>query len=230
MVKRSPANFDLDYVKTDGKGRFTFENVPVGETIELHHWQRNYLRKPQTVVLGGGQKVLTVDVVLQPRPKGASVLVTVVGPDGKPVPNARLVNPSDTSAFEAITAARTTTGNPSSTMSTIFSAATTWAVTAKGFAPQSSRSMPGPPGKPSQLKVTLEPGHRIRGRVVLGPNRYGAGLRVFYAGGERGRTDRRRGDTDADGRFAIDSLAERLHVYHLQPPGLRPLRQSGSAS
>ncbi len=69
-VKRSPAPLRLDYVKTDGKGRFTFENVPIGETVDLFCSQKNFLRKEQTVVLGAGQKVLAVDVVLQPRPKG----------------------------------------------------------------------------------------------------------------------------------------------------------------
>ena len=204
-VKRSPAPLRLDYVKTDGKGRFTFENVPIGETIDLFRSQKNYLRKEQTVVLGAGQKVLAVDVVLQPRPKGGSVLVTVVGPDGKPVPNARLVNPGDSSACRHY---GRTDDNGQCQLDDVYDifGRHEWAVTAKGFAPQQLSFDLGPPGKPSQLKVTLEPGHRIRGRVVLGPKRYGAGLRVFYARGEHGELIGGDVTTDADGRFC-DRLA-----------------------
>jgi hypothetical protein len=223
-VKRAPAPLRLDYVKTDGKGRFTFENVPIGETVDLFCSQKNYLRKEQTVVLGAGQKVLAVDVVLQPRPKGGSVLVTVVGPDGKPVPNARLVNPGDSSAFRHY---GRTDDNGQCQLDDVYDifGRHELAVTAKGFAPQQLSFDPGPPGKPSQLKVTLEPGHRIRGRVVLGPNRYGAGLRVFYARGEHGELIGGDVTTDADGRFAIDSLPKACTFTVYSPPGYAPFHE-----
>jgi Carboxypeptidase regulatory-like domain len=220
-VKRSPADLEVLYMKTDGKGRFAFDNVPFGETVELFCSQRNYLRKEQTVLLGAGQKVLTVDVVLRPRPKGGSVLVTVVGPDGKPVPNARLVNPGESSALRRY---GRTDDNGQFQLDDVYDifGRHELGVTAKGFAPQQLSFDPGPPGKPSQLKVTLEPGHRIHGRVVLGPNRYGADLRVFYGGGEHGELIGGDLKTDADGRFSIDSLPKACTFTVYSPPGYAP--------
>jgi Carboxypeptidase regulatory-like domain len=223
-VKRSPADLELLYVKTDGKGRFAFDNVPIGETVELHSSQRDYLRKEQTVMLSDGQKLLTVDVVLQHRPKGGSVLVTVVGPDDKPVPNARLVNPGDSSALRRY---GRTDDNGQGQLDDVYDifGRHDLGVTAKGFAPRELPFEPGPPGKPSQLKVMLETGHRIRGRVVLGPNRYGAGLRVFYAGGEHGELLGGDVTTDADGRFAIDSLPKACTFTVYSPPSYAPFHE-----
>ena len=73
--------------------------MPTGETIELSIYQRDYLPKRQSFTLKPDQKVLPVDLVLEHRPNGGSVLVTVTGPDGKPVDNARLVNPGTNSSW-----------------------------------------------------------------------------------------------------------------------------------
>ena len=146
-AKRAPAELHIGTSKTDGKGRFKIENVPTGEPIELSVSQKDYLRKEQPVTLKPDQKVLTVDLVLERRPRGGSVFVTVTGPDAKPVANARLVNPARTALGED-TAGPTIAASASSTTSTRFFGRHELGVTAKGFAPVNFRLTLGRPENP----------------------------------------------------------------------------------
>ena len=56
-------------------------------------------------------------------------------------------------------------------------------VRAKGFAPQAVSVDPGPADDPPEIAVRLEPGHRIRGRVLDAAGKPIAGVRVKYGHG-----------------------------------------------
>jgi hypothetical protein len=222
-AKRTPAELHIGNSKTDGKGRFKIENVPTGETIELSIYQKDYLRKEQPVTLKPDQKVLTVDLVLERRPKGGSVLVTVTGPDGKPVANARLVNPGTNSSWRRYGKTDDRGECQLDDVYDIFGRHEL-GVTAKGFGPRQLTFDPGPPGKPSRLQVALETGHRIRGRVALGPGRFAAGVRVFYNHGEHGEVTGGDVRTGPDGRFEIDSLPKDCTFTVYSPKGYAPFK------
>ncbi|HEV8004309.1 MAG TPA: carboxypeptidase regulatory-like domain-containing protein [Planctomycetaceae bacterium] len=223
-AKRHPAELHIGTSKTDGKGRFKIENVPTGETIELSVTQKDYLRKEQPVTLKPDQKVLTVDLVLERRPKGGSVLVTVTGPDGKPVTNARLVNPGTNSSWRRYGRTDDRGECQLDDVYEIFGRHEL-GVTAKGFAPRQLSFDPGPPGKPSRLQVALEAGHRIHGRVSLGAGRFAAGVWVFYNHGEHGELIGGRVDAGSDGRFAIDSLPKGCTFTIYSPKGYAPFNE-----
>ncbi len=222
-AKRTPAELHIGTSKTDGKGRFKIENVPTGETIELSVSQRDYLRKEQPLTLKPDQKVVAVDLVLERRPKGGSVLVTVTSPDGKPVANARLVNPGTNSSWRRY---GRTDDRGQCQIDDVYDmfGRHELGVTAKGFAPRQLSFDPGPPGKPSRLQVTLETGHRIHGRVALGAGRFAAGVRVFYNHGEHGELTGGSVQTGPDGRFEIDSLPKGCTFTVYSPKGYAPFK------
>jgi hypothetical protein len=222
-AKRHPAELHIGTSKTDGKGRFKIENVPTGETIELSVTQKDYLRKEQPVTLKPDQKVLTLDLVLERRPKGGSVLVTVTGPDGKPVANARLVNPGTNSSWRRYGRTDDRGECQLDDVYDIFGRHEL-GVTAKGFAPRQLTFDPGPPGKPSRLQVALETGHRIHGRVSLGAGRFAAGVRVFHNHGEHGELTGGDVRTGPDGRFEIDSLPKGCTFTVYSPKGYAPFK------
>jgi hypothetical protein len=79
-------------------------------------------------------------------------------------------------------------------------------VRASGFAPRRLAVRPGLPGQPAEVAITLEPGHRLRGRVVDELGHPIEGVWVYFAHGNRMFSEGGRGTTGADGRFAFDSL------------------------
>ncbi len=96
-------------------------------------------------------------------------------------------------------------------------------VTAKGFAPQRVGFQPGTREKPTPVRVQLEAGHRLRGRVLLADGKPAAKVRVYYNEGEHGNELGGRVDTDADGRFAIDSLPPDCTFTIYSPKGYAPV-------
>jgi hypothetical protein len=68
------------------------------------------------------------------------------------------------------------------------------------------RVEPGPRDKPAEVAIDLEAGHRIKGRVVDDRGKPLAGVMVDFAHGRNAFSDGGRMDTDAEGRFAFDSL------------------------
>ena len=83
-------------------------------------------------------------------------------------------------------------------------------IRAKGFAPQEIELDGAERPGASALRIALEPGHRIRGRVIDEAGRPISGCRVYFAEGENGfNSIGGRLTTDVAGRFESDSLPAR---------------------
>ncbi len=84
-VKRSPANLELEYMKTDKQGRFVIDNIPLDEPIELYVSHEDFLDNRQNIQLAPDADLFMISVDMKPRARDGSILVTVVDQDERPV-------------------------------------------------------------------------------------------------------------------------------------------------
>ena len=221
-AKRMPAELHIGTSKTDGKGRFKIENVPTGEPIELSVSQKDYLRKEQPVTLKPDQKVLTVDLVLEPA-QGRIGSGHRHGPRRQARCQCPAGEPGDKQLLEAVRQDRRSRPVPDRRRLRYFRPSRAGR-DGQGLCARQLSFDPGPPGKPSHLQVLLEMGHRIHGRVALGAGRFAAGVRVFYNHGEHGELTGGSVQAGPDGRFEIDSLPKGCTFTVYSPKGYAPFK------
>jgi hypothetical protein len=162
------------------------------------------LQEQATLTAGAERKL---DLVLTRRPHGGTVAGSISDTKGNPIAGATLTNHGRSSRDQ-----RTTTTDELGIflLDDVFegSIGHELVVKAKGFAPQRVKFRPGTQESPAKIAITLEAGHRIRGRVVDEAGKAIPGVRVYFANGNRGGGFGLGGRTtsDADGRFEFDSL------------------------
>jgi beta-lactamase regulating signal transducer with metallopeptidase domain len=213
----------IEGVRTDSNGRFVFDNVPLGETLEISVGYQNR-RKNKTVRLSSDQKNVTADVAFDKKADGGSVLVHVMGPHHKPIAGAEISNPGSSTQWWR---KGMTDDNGDCQLDHLYDLSGRYRlfVRAKGFAPQELNFIPGTALKPARLNVELERGHTIRGRVMLTSGKPAGNLRVFYGGGEHPWTIGGDTRTDAEGRFSLDSLPPECTFTIYPPSGYAPFRE-----
>jgi protocatechuate 3,4-dioxygenase beta subunit len=201
----------LDYVETDAQGRYRFDYLALGQTLKLYASKREYLADTREFHIDPNNgRLARLDVVLNKRPHGGSVRGTVTDRQGKPVAGAEIINqgPSSNEARRARTDA-----NGKFLLENVYadSFGHELVVKARGFAPQRVEFKPGPAAQPTEVAVTLEPGHRIKGRVVNEAGKPIPGVIVYFAHGNHhpGMEFGGSGTTDKQGRFQFDSLPEK---------------------
>ena len=103
-------------------------------------------------------------------------------------------------------------------------------VLAKGFAPADQRSTPGKGDEAPHLDFTLSPGHNASGRVIdaAGKPVAGATMQALrpVSGQPRGSYFGPRIDTDAEGRFKLDSLPAQGVTADVWKQGYSAVRQT----
>ena len=146
-----------------------------------------------------------LDLALRPRPHGGSIVGVVLDHEGRPIAGAELSNPGNSS-----TEVRDAKTGPDGRfrLENLFEsiAGKEVIVRARGSAPQRLKVEPGPPDKPAEVAITMEPGHRIKGRVTNDKGRPIEGVRVDFANGGFPDSDGGSTKTDVQGRFDFDSL------------------------
>ena len=197
----------IEYMKTDGDGRYQFEYLPTAG-LKLLVSKEGYADfRPDVAVTAppGGRQEL--NLTLPRRPFGGSVQGTVVDAEGKPVAGASVVNRGSSSNELRET---TTDAQGRYRLDDVYkrSGAHELFIKAKGFAPQRLVFELGDREHPAEVNATLAAGHRIRGRVVTEKGEALAGVRVSYARGNRfpGSDFGGHTTTDSEGRFEFDSL------------------------
>ncbi len=141
----------------------------------------------------------------EPRPNGGSIAGVVLDHQGQPIAGADLINMGMSSAMVR----QTKTGPDGRFRLDDLLEQTVGKevlVRAKGSAPRRLKVEPGPPNRPAEVTITLEPGHRIKGRVDDEKGRPLAGVRVDFAHGDDPFSDGGRATTDDRGFFEFDSL------------------------
>ena len=220
-VERSPAPLRLRYKKTEADGHFEFNNAPIGEEVEISASLKEYVRAIQRFVLPAGQSQVNVEVVLKRLPDEGSILVSVSDVEGNPVVGAKLKNPGTSSSMFR---SGVTDKNGKCRIDRVLGifGRRELSVRAKGFAPFVTNFKPGTKESPQTINVVLEPGHFIRGRVLLADDQPAKKVRVYYNEGEHGDLSGGRVTTDDEGRFEIDSLPKGCTFTIYSPKGYGP--------
>ena len=220
-VPRQPAELDLGFRRTDNEGRFEIPNVPLGETTRIRISKEGLVDQQRELTLTEEQRSQGVAFLMQRRPMGGSIAVEVVGPDDQPVADAELINPSERSNVK-----RTgrTDAEGSCQLDDVLNASGRYElnVKAKGFAPQRVNFEPGTAQDPTLVRVKLQPGHRIRAKVLLPDGKPAAKVWVFYNDGEHGNELGGKVDADDNGRFEVDSLPPGCAFTVYSPKGCSP--------
>jgi hypothetical protein len=225
----SEAPNSYENAATDAQGHYHLDFLPLGDKLNLHSGEEPYRPTRQTVTVpGGGDRDVEVNLVLERRPVGGSIQGVVTDMAGKPIVGASLTNQGFSRRGPYEPPVTYSVGAGRFTFDDLFTDArgTFVVVRAKGFAPQAVSVDPGTADDPTEIAVKLEPGHRIRGRVLDAAGKPIAGVWVEYAEGRRINADNIGGSskTDAEGRFEFDSLpADCPFGFELQ--GYSPLQQ-----
>jgi hypothetical protein len=146
-----------------------------------------------------------LDITLEPMPDGGSIVGIVRDDKARPVAGAELVNQGRSTSQNRETK---TGADGRFRLDNLFDGSTgkEVLVRARGQAPRRVRVETGPRDDPAEVIIDLDAGHRIKGRVVEDKGRPIAGVTVDFADGRNAFSDGGRMDTDAEGRFAFDSL------------------------
>jgi beta-lactamase regulating signal transducer with metallopeptidase domain/protocatechuate 3,4-dioxygenase beta subunit len=207
-VYKKGSGSPLDYVETDAEGRYRVDYLPLDENLHLYLSKLDYLTQSADFRIESGKgRSAQVDFTVKKRPHGGSVQGLVTDKQGKPIAGAEIINAGSSSDQER---KAKTNAQGKFLVDDVYSDSIGHqiAVRARGFAPQRVAFKPGPAAKPAEVIVQLEPGHRIKGRVVNEAGKPIAGVLIYYAHGNHfpGRELGGSGTTDAEGRFEFDSL------------------------
>jgi hypothetical protein len=196
-------NEQLDYVKSDRQGRYRLEHVPLGATVSLWFSKNEFMR--DKVAVRAAEARNTLDLTIAPRPHGGSITGIVVDEEGKPIADAELVN-TGRSSDEVRESQSAKDGR--FRLENLYEGSTgiEVIVRAKKFAPRRLNVEPGPADDPAEVKITLERGHRIVGRVTDERQKPLEGVSVYFANGNHPFSIGGKTTTDKGGRFELDSL------------------------
>jgi hypothetical protein len=199
----------IEYMRSDAEGRYRFDFLPLDQPLQLNcsHVADYQDPKHKFTLASEGKRDVDLDLVLSHRPDGGSIKGRVTDREGKLIVGATLTNPGRSSDLSRKTK---TDAEGQFALDNVYECGSghELIVKASGFAPQQVTFQPGPRAAPTELSITLLPGHCIRGRVQDAAGQPIAKARVFYAHGDRSPDGGIGGwgTTDGEGRFAFDSL------------------------
>jgi len=198
-------SMQLVYVKSDSQGHYRLPSLPFDVDLEVSLSKQDFARKTVPVRMTRPKQAL--DFEISPRPYGGSIAGVVQDERGRPIAGAELVNFGNSTSEEC----KTTTDKAGRfRLGKLFKNSVGYeiVVRAKKFAPHRLSVEPGPADKPTDLTITLDPGHSISGRVVDEAARPLADVTVYFAQGNHAFSNGGKTITDKQGRFEFDSLPE----------------------
>jgi protocatechuate 3,4-dioxygenase beta subunit len=189
--------------KTDGRGGFRCESVPLNTAIQVSVNQDNYLPYQQSVGLSPDRREIEIAIKVRRRPRGGSIEGFVRDEKAKPIAGATVENHSNRSDQRR----KTTTDRAGHyVLDDLYDS---WrgydvVVRAPGRAPISESVKPGTKEKPAHFDFTLEPGHFLHGRIVGENGKPIGGASVSLAQDMWQMVESKQ--SDERGRFEMDSL------------------------
>lgn len=197
-------NRQFEYVEADAEGRYVLGHLPLNTALRIGVSKEDYLRKDVSTRVEQAKQRL--DIVLSQRPYGGGVAGVVVDHEGRPIAGAELENMGDSTAD-----VRSTKTGPDGRflLENLFESRYSGkevVVRARGSAPTRVKVPSGPAGKPAEVEIQLQKGHRLKGRVTDDKNRPIEGVNVYFANGNTPNSTGGKTVTDKSGWFAFDSL------------------------
>jgi beta-lactamase regulating signal transducer with metallopeptidase domain len=211
---------------TDSEGKYRVQHLPIAG-LRVSGLKEGYLTAHSDVTLTvppGGEQEL--NLTLTRRPDGGSVQGVVTDADGNPVEAVSVSNPGPVVPRDA--RETTTDARGYYRLDNVFEAngTHTLRVAAKGFATQRFEFAPGTREDPAQVNVTLEAGHRIRGRVIDEQGQPLSSVQAkWHDPSLSGFPWRNSVLTDKEGRFALDSLPT-YPTFQFRKDGYSEIRQA----
>lgn len=188
--------------RTDDEGRYRLENLPLDAQLQVAISKPNLQRRQVPVTLS--RSLQSLDLVVERRPHSGPISGIVVDENDRPVAGAELIDPN--SGSERLHVRTGPDGR--FRLDHLYEKEFGYQliVVAKAFSP-AQEFIPRESGKDgTDVKFVLEPGRRIRGRVVDEQQQPLAGVLVFCAGRPFSQLIGLRTKTDKDGLFDLDSL------------------------
>ena len=207
----------IEYLTTGPDGRYVFPYLPF-MVLRFSFSKDDYLRSRDEITLTSLEREKVFDKVLQRRPYGGGILVTVQTYAGEPIPDATISNDGRSSRDHR---EGKTDASGQCLLENLFEGSIGHEITvrAKGFAPKQLPVKPGPKEAPADVIVKLERGHTLKGRVLLDDGEPAKGIRVYFAEGEHPGGIGGRTNTDEYGRFEFDSLPKPCTFTFYAPRG-----------
>jgi hypothetical protein len=203
-VRRAGHYLQIAYVTTDDDGRYRLAHLPRGAELEIDVSKTDYGRKQLSAKVTTARAAL--DITLEPRPDGGSVAGVVLDHQKQPIAGAEVTNMGGSSSD-----VRKTKTGPDGRfrLDNLYEDSNLGkevVVRAAGAAPKRVKVSTGPRDRPVETTITLDPGHRIRGRVVADDGKPLDGVRVAFAHGDSPFSDGGATTTGPDGQFTFDTL------------------------
>ena len=218
--------YDAREAVTDDEGRYRLDHLAVNTPLMIDVILRDYLDGESVVNLVPG--VQEFDLTLQPQPNAGAANGVVVDPQGRPVADATVLN----RRHDSVEHRQVRTGPDGRfAFPRIYedkSAGPNVLVVARGFAPRRVPIAPAVPGRSAEVRVPLEVGHKLAGRVVDAARRPVADVRVFAGNEILGDFDPGQRTTTVDGRFEFDDLPDPATIptrFDLHHPGFSRLHK-----
>lgn len=193
-----------DSVQTDSEGKFRHRFLPLGVPLEVSIDKAEYVSTRLDVSMTPNVRTREVSITLPHRPPGGSFAGVVQDTEGKPVANAEVANYGNQASQKR---QMMTDEHGRFLLHDVFEGHAGYQVyvSAKGYSPQQLSVKPGSDDEPTEMTVTVEPGHTVRGRVV---NEKGESISGAYVMARSGvfRMGMESVRTDEHGDFAFDSL------------------------
>ncbi|QDV51181.1 carboxypeptidase regulatory-like domain-containing protein [Gimesia fumaroli] len=196
------------YTKTDAKGQYRIESLPL-QGLNLLVRKDGYARispKVETIARPMGER--KYDITLPKRKTGGSIRGTITDSEGNPITGARLVNMGQSSDQTRKT---TTDAKGKYQLDDLYHSLGRYRVyvQADGFAPLKLQVTPGTQKSPATYDITMKLGRMITGKVIGPDGKPLSGVSVSYAGPDGHDLHLRRATkTDAQGEFTLDSLSK----------------------
>jgi protocatechuate 3,4-dioxygenase beta subunit len=189
--------------KTDSRGAFRYESIPLNATIRVSISKDNYLQSEKSVALSTDRRDLEIAIKSRRQPPGGSIEGFVRDEKARPIAGASVESFGNSSNQRR----KTTTDRAGHyVLHNLYESWSGYAVVirAPGRAPLNEYVKPGTKDKPAHFDFTLEPGHFIHGRIVGENGKPIGGVQVSLAQDYWQTTQSKQ--SDAQGRFDMESL------------------------